>query len=105
MVRWYRDGQEHIQIVDATIPEIATCLSTESLRGGANTLHAGNDATGLNGRYDLDLQFAPVTETSDPVGGPNFMAALQKQAGLTLVERKIPMQLIVIDHLELPSSN
>jgi uncharacterized protein (TIGR03435 family) len=107
MVEWYLDnGQQHIQIVDATMPEIANYLSSASIRGGAvHSPHAGTDATGLNGRYDLDLQFTPIPDTSEPVGGPTFMAALQKQAGLTLAEQKIPMQLIVLDQVERPAPN
>ena len=101
---WRTEQQRHLQIVDATMPEIAEALANESLNGGFPTPHAGLEVSGLTGKYDLDLQYVSA-DRIDEGGGATFKEALKKQAGLVLVERKQPMQIIVIDHLERPTPN
>jgi uncharacterized protein (TIGR03435 family) len=70
------------------------------------------DKTGLNGRYDFDLQWAPdetqfdgglppATDSSSP---PLFIA-IQQQLGLRLVATKGPVQALVVDKAEKPSAN
>ena len=65
------------------------------------------DMTGLKGRYDftLDLtEFAvkgprqPGDQGADPVAV--FQAALPKQLGLKLEARKLPVEVLIIDHVE-----
>jgi uncharacterized protein (TIGR03435 family) len=79
------------------------------------------DKTGLTGIYDYSLEFAPenlVTVTPDgapippppPAAGqtvnapndpaPNLFSALQQQLGLRLDSKKIPFDVIVIDHAD-----
>ncbi len=101
---WKIDDQRHLQIVDATMVQIAEALASESLQGGFPTPHAGIEVSGLTGKYDLDLEYVPQ-DGADETGGMDFKGALKKQAGLTLVERKQPVQIIVIDHIEKPSPN
>jgi len=77
------------------------------------------DQTGLDGTYDLILEFSPNV---DPVSfegapnaagyinqrgtyGPELRQALKKQLGLKLDTTKGPVQIMVIDHIEYPSSN
>ncbi len=74
------------------------------------------DQTGLNGRYDISLQWddAPVPDggilgldahsTSDPNRGSIF-SAIQNQLGLRLVSQQAPVEIIVIDKIERPSEN
>jgi uncharacterized protein (TIGR03435 family) len=78
------------------------------------------DKTGLTGRYDLTLKYAPdqsalsptggasegppVPSASDP-GGVSIFTAVQDQLGLKLEAGKGPMEIIVIDHIEKPSGN
>lgn len=72
------------------------------------------DDTHLNGKYDMDLRFAP--ETTVPGGdasggqssvsdGPSVFTAIEEQLGLKLRPGKGPVHVIVIDHLEQPSEN
>ena len=65
------------------------------------------DMTGLKGRYDftLDLtEFAvkgprqPGDQGADPVAV--FQAALPKQLALKLEARKLPVEVLIIDHVE-----
>jgi uncharacterized protein (TIGR03435 family) len=71
------------------------------------------DRTGLNGRYDFDLEFAPdanifngafAGQTSDS-DKPGLFTALQEQLGLKLEATKGPVDAMVIDHVEEPSAN
>lgn len=85
------------------------------------------DQTGLSGKYDYTLTFAPdvsrgpmgampppppsgaapsgVSDASTPASAPSLFTAVQEQLGLKLVARKEPVDVIVIDRLEQPSPN
>ena len=66
------------------------------------------DQTGLNGRYQLTLNWAeddgtsPGTNTSN---GPSLFTAIQEQLGLKLEATRGPVPVLVIDHAEKPSDN
>jgi uncharacterized protein (TIGR03435 family) len=70
------------------------------------------DKTGLTGRYDFDLEWAPdesqfggeVSPSTDAAIPPLF-TALQQQLGLRLVATRGPIEAIVVDHAEGPSAN
>jgi len=64
------------------------------------------DKTGLTGRYDFDLAFAPLGSSpadapSDPAQ-PSFLIALEEQLGLKLQSTNGPLDVIVIDSIEQP---
>jgi uncharacterized protein (TIGR03435 family) len=68
------------------------------------------DKTGLTGRYDLKLEFAQpryrssVEGASDPL--EDFPTALERQLGLRVEKSKLPLDVLVIDHIDkLPSDN
>jgi uncharacterized protein (TIGR03435 family) len=75
------------------------------------------DKTGVAGRYDLSLKWTPddgaaprqsSTERGAPapdLSGPSIFTALQEQLGLKLMPQKGPVQVLVIDHIEMPSEN
>jgi uncharacterized protein (TIGR03435 family) len=75
------------------------------------------DLTGLTGKYDLTLYFSmeglvlpppppgamggPMPPpSSDSETAPSLLTALQEQLGLRLESKKLPLDLIVIDHIE-----
>lgn len=69
------------------------------------------DKTGLTGKFDFTVEFAPETNdgrADDGAGfshqsaGPTFYEALREQLGLRLVPQKGMVDVIVIDHLERP---
>ena len=62
------------------------------------------DRTGIEGNYDIKLDFArdPVADTSRP----SVFTALQEQLGLKLETQRVPVDSIVIDHVErIPTEN
>jgi uncharacterized protein (TIGR03435 family) len=72
------------------------------------------DKTGLTGKYDFSLEFARdpdmpmLPSTSLPSGNdsePSIFTALKEQLGLQMVRVKLPLDEIVIDHIEKPSPN
>jgi uncharacterized protein (TIGR03435 family) len=78
------------------------------------------DKTGLTGKYDISLQWAQ-DDTSNPMfkgtdgsqsadpppdaSGPSIFTAIQEQLGLRLQSSRGPVQVVVIDHIEMPSEN
>jgi uncharacterized protein (TIGR03435 family) len=71
------------------------------------------DKTGLSGRYDFDLEWAPdetqfggdvPTASADAPAAPLF-SAIQEQLGLRLVATRGPVDSLIIDKAERPSAN
>lgn len=68
------------------------------------SLHAPvEDATHLTGFYDFDLRWSP--DPSPDAKSPDLTTALHEQLGLKLSTRKGEVRTVVVDHVELPSSN
>jgi uncharacterized protein (TIGR03435 family) len=71
------------------------------------------DKTGLAGRYDFNLEWAPdesqfggeVPPASSDASVPPFFTAIQQQLGLRLEAVRGPVETIVVDHAERPSAN
>ncbi len=73
------------------------------------------DRTGLDGVFDLDLQFTSQraalaqngsdAATSGPEAPPPIFTAIQEQLGLKLESTTGPVDVLVIDHVEEPSEN
>ena len=67
------------------------------------------DKTGLSAKYDLALQWsedlAAVAPTSGDAPYPLIFTALQEQLGLKLEPAKVPLDTIIIDHIDPPSEN
>jgi uncharacterized protein (TIGR03435 family) len=88
-------------------------LFAGSLPGLGRLDRAVVDQTGLSGRYDFSLEWAPEpnraagTNGDAPaeIPGPNFLEAMRQQLGLKLEPAKAPLRVLVIDHIERPSEN
>jgi len=75
------------------------------------------DKTGLTGKYDFTLKWAPgegdtsmfkeasSAPNADEPGGISIYTALQEQLGLKLEAQKAPVEVLVIDHAEKPISD
>ncbi len=64
--------------------------------------------TGITGKYDLTLKWTPESATDRGVSGdapPSIFTGIQEQLGLKLESSKGPVQVLVIDHLEMPTQN
>lgn len=67
------------------------------------------NATGLTGEYRMDINWSPSEDAefrSHPFSDPEFLSAMQEQAGLRLEKRSIPVKVLVVDHIDsVPSEN
>ncbi|HEY5056164.1 MAG TPA: TIGR03435 family protein [Acidobacteriaceae bacterium] len=64
------------------------------------------DKTGLTGKYDFTLEFAPAARAAtDDTGRPSVFTALDEQLGLKLVSAKERVDVLVIDSIEQPAAN
>ncbi|WP_158788582.1 TIGR03435 family protein [Granulicella sp. L46] len=62
------------------------------------------DKTGLTGNYDFTLSYAPANDSNSSL--PDFFTALQEQLGLKLESQKVPVNFLVIDHVDkIPTEN
>lgn len=62
------------------------------------------DKTGIAGNFDFDLSYAPANDPNSPL--PSLFTALQEQLGLKLESQKVPVEMLVIDHLDkIPTEN
>lgn len=58
--------------------------------------------TGLDGVYDIDLTWAPDQTTES---APSLFTAVQEQLGLKLQPAKAAVEVLVVDHVEPPTSD
>ena len=70
------------------------------------------DATGLEGRWDLELQYTPDVTPDGAVSGagsadakPGLFTAVQEQLGLRLEADRGPVEVLIIDKIERPIEN
>ena len=64
------------------------------------------DGTGLKGSFSADLNWSPDQATQDPdPNGPSIFTAIEEQIGLRVESRKGPVEVRVIDRMELPTEN
>jgi uncharacterized protein (TIGR03435 family) len=88
-------------------------LLAGALPGIGRLDHTVVDQTGLSGRYDFSIEFAPESgrppqpngDPSPELQGPTFLEAIREQLGLKLQATKAPLQILVVDHVERPSGN
>jgi uncharacterized protein (TIGR03435 family) len=64
------------------------------------------DETSLTGTYDYAFDFTPDYVSPDiATDSPTLATALKKETGLTLEKAKIPVKILVVDHIEKPTPN
>jgi len=103
------NGDVTLTAKGATLSQLASALSS-------NLEQTVVDNTGLEGRFDVSMQWTPdrplrsksgelIPPPTDAVPGPSIFTAIQEKLGLKLESRKIPVDVIVIDRAEHPSAN
>ncbi|MFZ0338625.1 MAG: TIGR03435 family protein [Terracidiphilus sp.] len=90
-------GSDRIEV--QTSNSVSTLAEQLSMIVGRDVV----DKTGITGRYNLKLQWTPDDDAAD--SGPSLFTALEEQLGLKLEPAKGPVQVLVIDHAEMPSAN
>ena len=75
------------------------------------------DLTGIKGLYDFQIDWIPGQGEGsveppdpnrppvDPGAGPSLFTALQEQLGLKLTNKRLPVEILVIDHWEKAAGN
>jgi len=63
------------------------------------------DLTGLTSRYDFTLEWTPENTPVADATGPSIFTAVQEQLGLKLESKTGPVEVLVIDHAEMPTEN
>jgi uncharacterized protein (TIGR03435 family) len=64
------------------------------------------DQTGIDGAYDFDLRWTTDDQNPDAAPAPTLFIALQETLGLRLQPQKVPVELLVVDHVErVPTEN
>ena len=58
------------------------------------------DKTGLTGSYDIKLPYAPTNNPNADSTSPDIFTAIQDQLGLKLVPTKVPVDYLIIDHVD-----
>jgi uncharacterized protein (TIGR03435 family) len=106
-VRWRGPGK--IEATAVTMPMLADTLGRMRELGAEGGFTMGElivDKTGLTGRYDWTLTWAPdVGADTAAAGGPDLFTAIQEQLGLKLEKAKAQVEVLVIEHAERPSEN
>ncbi len=108
------NGRGHLEAEGSSTEMLARVLSDQLGR-------TVTDKTGLTGSYDYTLQWtpddapppmpggadggAPHNDNNADAIGPSLITAVQEQLGLKLESTKGMADVIVIDHIDLPSEN
>jgi uncharacterized protein (TIGR03435 family) len=99
------DGKYRVSVLNAPMSQIAAYLGRFA---GA----PAEDQTGLAGKYDVHVEFVPapfgaaVGDNTAAEPGADLFGAVQSQLGLKLVSKKVPVEMLVVDHAEkMPTEN
>ncbi len=98
----------HLTILDYTMPQIAGELTLMGERQGGMDELPGVDGTHMMGKFDLDLRFVSMrglgaSDEQTVEAGPDFQQALATQAGLAFRKKAVPVEVLVVDHLNTPT--
>jgi uncharacterized protein (TIGR03435 family) len=97
-----RQRAGHFQAWAMTMPDFVGWLS-------GWTGHPVTDSTGLTGRYDIELQWEPGEAGSfggRPDDANEVFQAVERQLGLRLERKTVPLEMFVIDHVDrMPTPN
>lgn len=89
----------HLSGKDVPLPFLASLLEIPAERTVL-------DKTGVPGRFDFDLHFDPHDSTSNTeTNDPDFFTAVQEQLGLKLQSAHAAVPVLVVDHVDPPTSN
>jgi uncharacterized protein (TIGR03435 family) len=85
------------RLADEVAGALPDLLPRESREGLEDVPARVIDKTGLTGKYDFTLEYQ---SESVEATGPSIFKALENQLGLHLEKIKLPLDVIVIDHIE-----
>jgi uncharacterized protein (TIGR03435 family) len=89
--------QNGLRLSNIDMPGIASAL-------GRATGRPMVDRTGVPGRFDVKLDYAPDNATDSSL--PSLFTAVQEQLGLKLEAQQVPVEMLVIDRVDrIPTEN
>jgi uncharacterized protein (TIGR03435 family) len=95
------DGVRQVRLRGYSLPEFLKIALASPILGIAAV-----DRTGLTGYFDIDIDYvmppSPGAVDSRPVDGPPLVEAVESQLGLRFERRDETVQVMVIDHAEMP---
>jgi uncharacterized protein (TIGR03435 family) len=98
-------GHGHIEGHSALMSNLAKVLAAEPEIAGRAVV----DKTGLTGGYDFTLRWTSDNPGSAPVDPdaqwPSLFTAVEEQLGLKLTPEKQPIDIIVVDSVDMPGEN
>jgi uncharacterized protein (TIGR03435 family) len=83
--------QNGIRVSNASLDGLSSLLSHPTGRPVV-------DKTGIAGEYDINLHYAPEDGTDSTL--PSLFTAVQEQLGLKLEPQEVPVDMVVVDHVE-----
>jgi uncharacterized protein (TIGR03435 family) len=86
-----------------TYSAVAIPMSNLALILGYQVHRLVVDRTGLSGQYDVALKWSPEDGANSATDSPSLFVALEEQLGLKLDSTKGPVDVIVVDHAEMPA--
>jgi len=103
----YPPARIHLPAKNATMSDFTSLLQRALLDRPVA------DRTGLTGRYDFDLDWAPdetqfggeVPVAPADAQAPPFFTAIEQQLGLRLETKRTPTEILVVDRAARPSGN
>jgi uncharacterized protein (TIGR03435 family) len=105
---WPVDGRFHLRMTGLAMDQIASFLGGGAGFLGGRANRPVIDRTGLQGRFDLEMEFVKENngpDTQPDAQGPTFTGALKDKLGLKLESTTGPVEILVVDHVERPSAN
>jgi bla regulator protein BlaR1 len=94
-------GQGKFQLTSSTMSNLTRLLSGRPSLGQRTVL----DKTGLLDRYSFNVQLAEESDGLPEVSEPAVSKALEEQLGLKLEQTSMPMDTIIVEHIEKPGEN
>ncbi|GGH07352.1 TIGR03435 family protein [Silvibacterium dinghuense] len=102
-------GQQHSRMLSPNTLNAKQQSAAELAEAFADALQEPVvDRTGLMGKYDVDLKWAPMTSKSGPDAAqdedaaPDIFTAVKETLGLELKPSRGPVQVLVVDGAEMP---
>jgi len=98
----FRALSGHAEGTCVSMPDLADRLSRAPFQLDRPVV----DFTGLTGRFDLTLDWSPIDKQAENASGPSIFSAIEEQLGLRLEARKLPLEVLIVDHADrVPAAN
>jgi uncharacterized protein (TIGR03435 family) len=94
--------------IEWSMPVTTMAQLADRIRQNAGLDRPVLDKTGLTGTYSLRLKYMPRERQNGPdseLVGIRIFTAVQEQLGLKLESQVVPVEMLIVDHVEKPTAN